>query len=170
MQTAYVAEFQYAYQQQLDRFEAVFPEIAFRMPGETFQDIYVVDFVGRTGADNGAVEVSLNEGAYVGGYTMSYGDLTLEVGPVSWESIAFNLTPAPPEVVGFETWFAKWVDLEGARRPMDSMMSQVIHSAVVERGRITVDFGTAPVEAATELLDLFIQNGVLVARIDSGRQ
>ena len=60
---------------------------------------------------------------------------------------------------GLNTWFEQWFDTEDKRYDKDAELCEVIHSLLVEPDRLSIDFGSAPVTALSELLNLLEQEG-----------
>ena len=170
LRTDYLREFEAAYYQQVDVNEQVFPEIAFEISEGPYKRLFVVDLMGKNGDANKAIEVGTSTAVYGGEVSFQYRDLTIEFGSISWDSMRFSLQPAPEELVGFEQWFDKWIDLEGARHVDDQIVSNVIHSSRLESGLVEVDFGSAPINAAVELFELFERNEVKTVLVSSGRE
>ena len=167
----YLREFEAAYYQQIEVYEQVFPEIAFEISEEgPYKRLYVVDLMGRNGDENSVIEVGTSRAAYGGEVSLQYKGLTIEFGNVSWDSLRFILRPAPEELVGFETWFDKWIDLEGTRHVDGQIMGDVIHSSRLENGLVEVDFGSAPTKSAVELFDIFDLNNVKKVFVLSSRE
>jgi hypothetical protein len=166
----YLQEFEAAYYQQVEVNEQVFPEIAFEISEGPYKRLFVVDLMGKNGDANSAIGVGTSTAAYGGEVSLQYRDLTIEFGSVSWDSMRFFLQPVPGELVGFELWFDRWIDLEGTRRVDGQITSNVIHSSRLESGLVEVDFGSAPINAAVELFELFEMNEVKTILVSSGRE
>ncbi|MGH1466414.1 MAG: hypothetical protein ACRBBQ_13745 [Cognatishimia sp.] len=170
LRTDYLQEFEAAYYQQIEVNEQVFPEIALEISGGLYKRLFVVDLIGRNGEANSAIEVGISKAVYGGEVSFHYRDLTIEFGRVSWDSMRFVIQPAHEELVGFEQWFDKWIDLDGTRHVDDQILSNVIHSSRLENGLVEVDFGSAPTNSAVELFDLFNMNEVKTVLVSSGRE
>ena len=170
LRTDYLQEFEAAYYQQIEVNEQVIPEIAFEISEGLYKRLFVVDFTGRNGEALLAIEVGISQAAYGGEVSLRYRSLTIEIGRVSWDSVRFVLQPAPEELVGFEQWFDRWIDLDGTRRVDGQIISNVIHSTRLENGLVEVDFGSAPASSAIELLDIFEMNEVETVLVSSGRE
>ena len=90
-------------------------------------------------------------------------EVTAAVSPFIWNDVGIQINvtlPAEP----VESWAVRWLDLED-RFPKDEHGLQgVIHSVVREDGAdgstlLNVDFGSAPVEAFNELIELAFNSG-----------
>ncbi|MYM54777.1 hypothetical protein [Thalassovita mangrovi] len=170
LQSNYVREFEAAYYQQLDLNEAVFPEIAVEMSGGTYKKLFVIDLVARNGAKQAAVEILPTTKAYDGGIATNYRSISFVIGQATWDNISITLEPAKNNLVGFEAWFDKWMDLDGKRREEGSPTSNIIHSVSFHEDQMEIDFGTTSTAAFVELVDLFSKNGIEKVRIESTRK
>ena len=81
----------------------------------------------------------------------------------------FRVSPAAEDLAGFESWFDRWIDLEGNRSVEGESHYNIIHSSKLEKGLVEVDFGSAPTDAVIELLDLLSANGVKTVRVSSAQ-
>jgi hypothetical protein len=83
----------------------------------------------------------------------------LEVFPFVWNACEF-IWPSPVAFgQEFENWYERWMDLPECRSEDDDGLSGVVHSVTSPGARaggwgIEVDFGSAPVEAMLELVQL----------------
>ncbi|MFC2968866.1 hypothetical protein [Acidimangrovimonas pyrenivorans] len=169
LRTEYVIQFEGTYEQQKTQYEELHPEIAFEVSGTAFKHLYVVDFLAKRAGKTGAIDVVPNEKAYAGGVSFSYAGMSVGFGRVSWDAMAFDLKPVPAQVDGFETWFDKWMDLDGQGYVEGTHYSEIIHSATLTKGHVEVDFGTAPIGALTSLLRLFSEDGVREVEVSTSR-
>lgn len=170
LRTDYMREFETAYYRQVEQNEQVFPEIATEISEGPYKRLFVVDLLAKNGDANSAIEVGTSEAAYGGEITLKYKGLTIEFGRVAWDGMRFALQPVPNEMIGFEQWFDKWMDLEGTRHVAGQITSSVIHSSVLEIGLVEVDFGSAPTSASMELFDIFEMNDVKFVSVSSSRE
>jgi hypothetical protein len=65
------------------------------------------------------------------------------------------------------SWFERWFDPDDRRYMAGADLGNVIHSLVVEPGKLVVDFGSAGPDAFWELLDLLEKAGATELRISS---
>ena len=85
-------------------------------------------------------------------------DVTASVRPFVWNDIGVHAnTTLPPEPV--EAWALRWLDIDDKLTQDENGLQGVIHSITREdyadgSTLLTVDFGSAPVEALREILDL----------------
>lgn len=166
----YLLEFEAAYHQQVEENQQVFPEIAFEISDGPFKRLFVIDMVVRNNGGDSAVEVGVGPYSYTDSATVSYRGMQIEFAKVSWDSMRFSFKQSSGELAGFEKWFDTWIDLEGARDTNgNDIFAEMIHSVTLDTGSVDVDFGSAPLSAATELFDLFAINGVESVFVTSGK-
>lgn len=169
LRTNYLLEYEAAYRQQTEIYEMVVPEAGLEISGGVYKRIFVADFVGINGDHKTIVEVGIGDAVYGGNASLQYGDLSITFGSVSWDAMRFSLQPAPQELAGFESWFDKWLDLEGLRKVEGNLLSEVIHNSRLEEGIVEMDFGSAPIDAVVELFGIFELNGVTKVQVRSSR-
>jgi hypothetical protein len=139
-------------------------EVKFQLQGgRVFRHLMCVDFV--AGADKQVVAFQRENYLRFEAFSGSYGNARLAMERLRWDDvvIAHDL-PAPPERA-LGSWFQRWFDPDDQRHDPSAEAGQVIHSLVIAPGRMTVDFGTAPVEAFWELLDLLEEAGARNLRV-----
>ncbi|MPL95840.1 hypothetical protein DFO80_13432 [Rhodobacter sp. 140A] len=169
LRSAYLVEFEDAYEQRRSELGAIHSEVAFEISGDTYRHIYVVDFVAEEGGKKGVIEVNPSEQAYASGGPFVYEGVTVSFGRASWDGMTFELSPVTPQLHGFEPWFDRWVNLDGQYPVVGGHHSGVIHSAVLGDGYLEIDFGTAPVDALTGLLQILAENGVREVEVSSSK-
>ncbi len=82
--------------------------------------------------------------------------------------MTFHFSTGALAEVSLETWFDRWLDVE--RIPESgSVTTGIIHSMVVGTDSLSIDFGTAPIAAAEELLELLWAEGAQFVRVESSR-
>ena len=170
LRSNYVQQYESTYRSQVEQNEEVYPEIAFEISGGVYKSLFVADFIGKNGNNNSVIEVGTTDAAYGGDQSFEYNGLSIEFGHVSWDAMRLELDPMPQNIAGFERWFDRWIDLDGAYRIEGAFLSHVIHSVSIRDDSLGIDFGTAPRDAFVQLLDLFKANRVETIRISSDRK
>lgn len=61
-------------------------------------------------------------------------------------------------------WFDRWFDPNEERLDVNAPLAGFIHSLLIEQGAVHVDFGTAPVDAFWDLVDVLAADGAIVLR------
>lgn len=172
LQSDYVAQFEAAYEQESDRNEQVFPEIAVEFSGETYRKLYVIDFLARNGDSNTVIEVIPEVSTYDGNQRFEYRNLNILIGQVSWDAMRLHVEPAPKSLdatLGFSDWFDRWIDLDGEHKNGGELLSGVIHNIALYNDVIEVDFGSEPPEAAIALFEIIEANGGETILVSSSR-
>ncbi len=93
-----------------------------------------------------------------------FGAFEVEIYPLTWCSIQFVFDKLPEHSNLIESWIEKWLDLDDRNADGESGLAGAIHSAtpIETNGTwwfMTADFGTAPVEAVIELIELLAEQG-----------
>ena len=125
--------------------------------------LYCVDFMKN---DDGTeiVEFQPDKRFVFGPSRGNLGTMTVLVEALSWDSLAFRFEDKlEPDVL--YAWFDKWFDRNSERVNQTAEFTGNIHSAVLKEGKLSVDMGTAPVEAFLELLGTLEKAGVKQVRI-----
>ena len=81
------------------------------------------------------------------------------VSPFAWDAVHVAGENGSIDPVLFERWFDKWFDLADDR-PQGPGLGEIIHSAILSDGGISLDMGSATVEALSELLDALEASGL----------
>jgi hypothetical protein len=90
--------------------------------------------------------------------------LEVEVHPLVWNEIVFEISGSSPNEAAIAAWRERWMDDQDKRVDKAKDLQGVVHS-VTQPTRTstgwstTVDFGSADVDAFCALIDLFRQNG-----------
>lgn len=91
--------------------------------------------------------------------------LILEVLPCAWWNISFECANFDQGDQAFIDWYEKWYDVNDKGFPVEAGLMGLIHAVTkVERQGdscvFSVDFGTASVDSALELISVFSSQGV----------
>jgi hypothetical protein len=89
--------------------------------------------------------------------------LALAIQPIAWNGVEFTINTVP-SWKGLEDWALRWLDVEDNHTHDGSGFQGVIHSVTVPEtsqgsSSFSVDFGSAPITAFEELLQLFVKLG-----------
>lgn len=167
LRLAYLAEFEATYAAQVEIHGQVKPEVAFQVSQEgLYNGIFVVDLLTQ---DSGVLEVGVGDASYVGPASAMADGMRVEIGRVSWDALRFTPEPSLDALPGFDRWFETWINLDGDLSDPDALTANMIHSAWLGTGWIDIDFGTASVDAAVELLGLFEAAGTNAVTVSSAR-
>jgi len=102
-----------------------------------------------------------------------FGQFTVEVYPFTWSSIQILVNQPIKNMRQLEGWITRWLDVEDKNPSNHRGISQAIHSfsPVDHQGEwwyLTGDFGTAPVDALIEFVELMASQGATRIVIKSG--
>jgi hypothetical protein len=91
------------------------------------------------------------------------GGLSATVQPFAWNDVGITANIRLPDDP-VESWAMRWLDLEDEHTDDENGLQAVIHSISrddvgTDGTRLAVDFGSAPVEALEELLDILRASG-----------
>jgi hypothetical protein len=92
--------------------------------------------------------------------------------PAVWNGIEFVVDGPLPSEAKLLPWIAKWIDIDDQRYVEGQAFQSVIHNCLRptvrgSRYRTSVDFGSAPVEAVLELIEI-LKPGARSIEIGSG--
>jgi hypothetical protein len=138
-------------------------------PGsKVFRSLSCADFV----RNDGEPEIIEFEPDRILGFepiSATLGDAELEIDRLRWDDVVIHHTGAfdPEQVLG--AWFEKWFDPDDRRYRPGADLGNVIHSLVVEPGRLRIDFGSAAPDSLWELLDRLEKAGASQLRIRSSQ-
>lgn len=104
--------------------------------------------------------------------TIQIGQVPATIYSTHWEDMAVWFRCAEPDWARLGPWQKKWMDVNRGRGDDDADFCQVVHylgRPVAEGGghQFEMDFGSAPLEALTELLECFVEMGA--TEIELGR-
>jgi hypothetical protein len=160
----YVAQFQAFIEKQERADQTGVAEVKIQLQGGSpFRHLVCVDFL--AGAAKQVVEFQPDKYLRFDAFSGSYGSARLSMEQLRWNDVLISHDlPAPPESA-MAVWFQRWFDPDDERHNEDAALGNVIHSLVIEPGLVRVDFGTAPVEAFWQLLDLLEEAGARKLRV-----
>ncbi len=168
LRTDYVTGYEAALVDAQGQYELVAPEVVFQIDGGVYQHLYAVDLLVGAADAPGAVELSAEDSLLAPSAEVFYhSDLEISFYATSWGNMAFDVSIAPEQLSGFNTWFYYWMDLDATRRVQGEPFGGVVHSVHFQPETVSIDFGSAPVEAFVELLQIFEENGIHELRISS---
>jgi hypothetical protein len=82
----------------------------------------------------------------------------VEINPFVWNGCEFTLNKKPTDA--YIIWAKKWIDIDDTKKTTADGFQNVIHSVTFPQEingewTLSIDFGSAPIEAFKELLDIF---------------
>lgn len=84
--------------------------------------------------------------------------------PLHWNGVEIAAVGGKSDLVHLAEWAEKWMDAEEVGRPVEQGLLGAIHSVTVPEPTrdgfsFSVDFGSAPIEAVTELIRALVEGG-----------
>ena len=129
--------------------------------------LYRVDVIGQRDGVSQVREVTLSEGSQASNCQWAQSHNVKFAAPIVWYGIEFEVTGICPheELI---SWTSRWLDIEDERWVDSQEFQMVIHSVTpptrtVNGFQISVDFGSAPLEAFDELVQLLSKTAELVS-------
>lgn len=121
--------------------------------------MYRVDYLREEGDQYQVYEFNLKGKRDHPLVSQQVGDCTVNVLPFEWNHCVIQVLCARMDRQALEAWATHWIDEEDTRNPDAEGLKQVIHHIsppTYPLGKLTfgVDFGTAPVKAVMELIQL----------------
>jgi hypothetical protein len=88
-------------------------------------------------------------------------DKIIEFSPIVWNGVEISYNDTSTDFDSIEKWAFKWLDINDCNKPDSNNLQQVIHNitkAELVNGwnTFSVDFGSAPIEAAIELIEIIL--------------
>ena len=135
-----------------------YPEYCYRL--------YRVDIIGKRVEESGVVEVNVTE-REVQWRGLFPSTVTVDT-PLVWNGVEFRVANSKLPVNELAEWTTNWLDVSDDRYSKTAEFQHVIHSNTppkpIDSGyHISVDFGSAPVVAFDELLQIIVRNATHVS-------
>ena len=97
--------------------------------------------------------------------------LTVEVHPMNWNGVEV-IADTKPETQAVEAWALRWLDVKDEHAQDEDGLQGVIHSVTMQDTEdgtfhMAVDWGSAPLAALEELLQLLSDSGATKARLST---
>lgn len=145
-------------------------EILFHIPNSQrsiLEALYRVDIAARKQEKLSVTEVNVDPLRIDSETYYIEGALKVTINEFAWNEAEFHSKIFDLDIDPFVEWYHKWLDTTDAIEYDDSGLCQVIHSVSVpelsaaeDEMFFAVDFGSAPVEAFMELLEILSKVGI----------
>ncbi|MDI7773868.1 hypothetical protein [Asticcacaulis sp. EMRT-3] len=137
------------------------PEVKFELSedSEIFGHIYCADYASEEDGGH-VVELAPDEEISFDPLEVSFGAMEIAVTRLAWHDMTISIGQGghvAPEALA--PWFETWFDPDEQRFDPDTRFSGNIHALTLDRDGLNVDFGTAPMDAFVELIDLLEEQG-----------
>lgn len=146
---------------ELDQFAT---ELLLELPSLKHPDycyrLYRADIVGKRDEKSVIREVPVN-GKEVSNWQSTLRARLSVDAPIVWYGIEFDVIGARPDEAALLDWSSRWMDISDSRYDESAEFQQVVHSVtpprITESGfTISVDFGSAPIDAFDELTGVLV--------------
>ena len=143
------------------------PEVKFELSGTNavFRQLYCADFVKNDDGNTEIVEYQPDRRLDLEPLNTEFGFMDVRVEAFSWDKFVVEWSPNVLSAEALNGWFELWFDPRGRRRDRDSEFAECIHCVVITEGSLTIDLGTAPVDAVLALLEMMEQEGIERVRL-----
>ena len=96
--------------------------------------------------------------------------MKVEISPFVWNGCEFTVDEKPNDT--YIIWARNWIDFDDKKEPTPDGFQNVIHSVTVPeeingRWATSIDFGSAPIDAFKELLELLSRQGMKKIEVHS---
>jgi hypothetical protein len=99
--------------------------------------------------------------------------MKIRLEPLAWHNVEFECTGLIPQKSQLEPWAIRWIDPQNKRQPDHHGIGGWVHAVSYPEKKVNhqvffVDFGSAPVQAFQELMQVLMLAGVKKVRIRTG--
>ena len=132
--------------------------------------LYRVDMISTEDGKNSVIEANLDEPTQGVETTVQREQASITIRPFAWNGAVFVTRDGV--LADVDAWFLRWADIEDDNDSDEDGLGGVIHSLHVTSGDETVneysvDFGSAPISAFEEFLDLLVASGARTIMVSS---
>ena len=156
-------------QRYVDQFVSDLGELAAASPGSSevkyanvdsyYRNFIAVDFVANDGQPDPQFINSDTYLKFAPDIHAGIGGMDVHIAPFQWDEAGFKFDIKSLNADLFDEWFRSWFDIDGERETTE-IVGNIIHSALLLDGQMTIDFGTAEVDAFWHLLQILSRSGV----------
>ncbi len=153
------------------RFDEFTTELLLELPSLKYPEychrLYRVDIIGKRAGESRIVEVNVVE-KEPDAWQAALPSAARIDAPIVWNGLEFRITGTALPKRELVAWALHWLDVSDSRYDESAMFQQVVHSisppTLIEGGyEVSVDFGSAPVSAFDELLELLVRDASRVS-------
>jgi hypothetical protein len=147
------------------------PEIKLQLNGESglHRDLYCADYI--TAGDNPEItELQPAHQTEFDQLVTLFEGISVTFKSMRWDFVVITVYGAVIHPSLFNMWFEKWFDPEGQHQEPNVELSGTIHSLSLDEFTVSLDLGTAPVEALWEFLDTLKKAGITSLFVDNRPQ
>jgi hypothetical protein len=145
-----------------------YPELKLEPKGPPSEELYrnlcCIDFV-KDPAKPRLFELELDRYLGFAPLAATFGGVALQIVALRWDCVNFYHDAPSLEPECLADWFETWFDPDDKHRGSTTELSGIIHSLVISKGFVSVDFGSAPVDAFWSFLEALEKAGVKNVRV-----
>ncbi|MDX8536202.1 hypothetical protein RFM23_01045 [Mesorhizobium abyssinicae] len=134
-------------------------EVKYANVDSFYRNFIAVDFVANDGQPDPQFINSDTYLKFSPDIHASIGGMNVSIAPFQWDQVRFSFDTRNLNGDLFDEWFQSWFDIDGERETRD-IVGNIIHSALLLDGQMTIDFGTAEVDAFWHLLHILSRSGI----------
>ena len=157
--------------------ELAVPEVKVEMSDEKLPKgyrYYTVDIFCRDGEKAGPVEVNLKAAESFEPINENWQGLDVTLHPFVWNGLEFRVDGDLSDDATLVRWMMKWMDIEDKKTKDENLLSGIVHNVTPpERTKngwsFSVDFGSAPLDAFVELIEVIRTAGAKTMQLGSFR-
>jgi hypothetical protein len=150
-----------------DKHDVAVPEVKIETTKEKLRKTsryYILDIFCRRGDQSGPIEVNLAAAAAFRPVSESWQGLDVTLHPFVWNGLEFRLDGDLADEAGLLAWMNKWMDIPERKPKDENRLAQIVHNVTqpertVSGWSFSVDFGSAPLDAFVELIDVVRASG-----------
>lgn len=167
----YLEQFQQFTHAQQQCFDRGATEVKLRLAPESalFGKLYCVDFIGDSGQGHSVQELVPDDGLDFDRVSLKVGMAYVALQSMSWDDAVVEHDADTLSDDTLQPWFERWFDPESTRRLPGAPHADAIHSLLVAPNRLSVDLGTAPVDAFLDLLEILERAGARSMTVHDSR-
>ena len=129
-----------------------------------FQNITCVDYLENDKDGVIAIDMRADRVLAFEPTLLRHGDLSVRLSDLRWDDIIIHFDGAAPDLTA---WFDCWFDPDEKNFDANAELTGRIHSLIAEDGHISVDFGSAPVDALFDLLQVMSSAGIKAITLET---
>jgi hypothetical protein len=150
-----------------DKHDEAVPEVKVKTTKEKLRKpyrYYTLDIFCRRGDKSGPIEVNLAAAGAFRPVSENWRGLDVTLHPFVWNGLEFRLDGDLADEAGLLAWMDRWMDIAEKKPKDENRLSQIVHNVTQpERTQtgwsFSVDFGSAPLDAFVELIEVVRASG-----------
>ncbi len=172
VRSEYLQHYRAAISRHRDGHEKFAPELLFELSDRVglHRKLYRVDMIISDDGKNSVIEANLDQPTQIFETTEERGHSSITVRPFVWNGAVFVTRDGV--LADVDSWFLRWADVEDDNKSDADGLGGVIHSLYVTEGKsglneYSVDFGSAPIQAFDDFVDLLVAAGARRIEVSS---